>query len=116
MTQSGKPFFWLADTAWELFHRLNDEEAKNYLANSAEKGFTVIQAVALAEDNGLNAPKPSGDHPLIGLDPSQPPEAYFSRVDRLIQAAEKVGLYVALLPTWGEKVANGMWGAGQVSE
>ena len=23
----GKPFFWLGDTAWELFHRLNREEA-----------------------------------------------------------------------------------------
>lgn len=67
-----------------MFHRLNDEEAKNYLANRAEKGFTVIQAVALAEDNGLNAPKPSGDLPLIDLDPSQPNEGYFSQVDRMI--------------------------------
>ena len=89
MTQSEKPFFWLADTAWELFHRLNDEEAKNYLANRAEKGFTVIQAVALAEDNGLNAPKPSGDLPLIDLDPSQPNEGYFSQVDRMISRPRK---------------------------
>ena len=21
MTEDGRPFFWLADTAWELFHR-----------------------------------------------------------------------------------------------
>ena len=25
----GKPFFWLGDTAWELFHRLTREEAEN---------------------------------------------------------------------------------------
>lgn len=27
----GKPFFWLADTGWELFHRLTREEAIQYL-------------------------------------------------------------------------------------
>ena len=25
VTQDGKPFFYLGDTAWELFHRLNRE-------------------------------------------------------------------------------------------
>src|SRR3989304_7234020 len=43
--EDGTPFFYLGDTAWELFHRLNREEALRYLTNRAEKGFTVIQAV-----------------------------------------------------------------------
>ena len=55
--ENGKPFFYLGDTAWELFHRLNREEADKYLEDRAKKGFTVIQAVALAELNGLNDPK-----------------------------------------------------------
>ena len=38
---SGEPFFWLGDTAWELFHRLNRDEADRYLRDRAEKGFTV---------------------------------------------------------------------------
>ncbi|MBA4056420.1 MAG: hypothetical protein C0490_17020, partial [Marivirga sp.] len=46
-TADGKPFFWLGDTAWELFHRLSREEADKYLKNRADKGFTVIQAVVL---------------------------------------------------------------------
>jgi hypothetical protein len=46
VTQDGQPFFWLGDTAWELFHRLNREQAELYLDNRARKGFTVIQAVA----------------------------------------------------------------------
>jgi hypothetical protein len=46
--ENGKPFFYLGDTAWELFQRLNREEATQYLTNRAQKGFTVIQAVALA--------------------------------------------------------------------
>ena len=49
VTESGAPFFWLGDTAWEIFHRLTREEADRYLKNRADKGFTVIQAVALAE-------------------------------------------------------------------
>jgi hypothetical protein len=52
--ENGKPFYWLGDTAWELFHRLNREEADRYLKNRAEKGFTVIQAVALAELDGTS--------------------------------------------------------------
>src|SRR4051794_37057221 len=45
--EDGKPFFYLGDTAWELFHRLNREEADIYLTMRAQQGFTVIQAVAL---------------------------------------------------------------------
>jgi hypothetical protein len=98
---SGAPFFWLGDTAWELFHRLNREEAERYLANRAAKGFTVIQAVVLAERQGLDEPNAYGDLPLIDRDPAQPNTAYFEHVDFIVQAAELLGLVVAMLPTWG---------------
>lgn len=68
----GAPFFYLGDTAWELFHRLNREEATRYLDNRARKGFTVIQAVALAELDGLNDPNPYGHRPLLENDPLKP--------------------------------------------
>ena len=29
VTADGKPFFWLADTAWEIFHRLNPRPNPN---------------------------------------------------------------------------------------
>jgi hypothetical protein len=47
--REGKPFFWMDDTAWELFHRLDRDEADYYLSKRASQGFTLIQAVALAE-------------------------------------------------------------------
>ena len=50
--EKGSAFFWLGDTAWELFHRLNREEADHYLETRAAQGFTVIQAVVLAEFDG----------------------------------------------------------------
>ena len=44
-----RPFIWIGDTAWELFHALNRDSAEYYLSKRAEQGFTVIQAVVLAE-------------------------------------------------------------------
>lgn len=71
-TEDGKPFFWLGDTAWEPFHRLNRKDVIQYLDNRAENGYTVIQTVALAEIEGLRTPNPYGHLPLINNDPSKP--------------------------------------------
>lgn len=111
-TADGKPFFWLGDTAWELFHRLTREEAEMYLKNRADKGFTVIQAVALAELDGLHDPNPYGEVPLENDDPTKPREAYFRHVDFIIRKAEELGLHIGLLPTWGDKVFKHTWGKG----
>jgi hypothetical protein len=113
----GEPFFWLGDTAWELFHRLNREEADRYLENRAGKGFTVIQAVALAELDGLNDPNPYGHRPLIDGDPTRPDvkegpdNDYWDHVDHIVAKANALGLYVGMLPTWGDKW-NKKWGVG----
>jgi hypothetical protein len=98
-----RPFFWLGDTAWELFHRLNREEADRYLENRARLGYTVIQAVILAELNGLNDPNPYGHLPLVSNDPTRPNEAYFKHCDYIINKAAELGLFVGVLPTWGDK-------------
>jgi hypothetical protein len=52
-TKEGQPFFWLGDTGWELFHRLKREEIVKLLSARKNQGFNVIQAVALAEFNGI---------------------------------------------------------------
>lgn len=111
VTAEGAPFFWLGDTAWELFHRPNREEAEEYLKNRASKGFTLVQAVALAEFDGLTEPNAYGDLPLRNNDPLQPNETYFKHVDWVVQKANALGLYVGFLPTWGDKW-NKKWGVG----
>lgn len=110
-TADGAPFFYLGDTAWELFHRLDREEAARYLENRAAKGYTVIHAVALAELDGLRTPNAYGALPLHEMDPARPNEAYFEHVDWVIAKANALGMYVALLPTWGDKW-NQRWGVG----
>ena len=111
VTADGRPFFWLGDTAWELFHRLTREDAERYLRNRAERRFTVVQAVALAELDGLDTPNPYGERPLVDHDPTRPNERYFAHVDWIVAKANALGLYVGFLPTWGDKW-NKKWGVG----
>jgi hypothetical protein len=116
-TADGQPFFYLGDTAWELFHRLNREEADRYLEGRAKKKFTVIQAVAIAELDGHNDPNPYGHLPLIDLDPARPAvkdgsnNDYWDHVDYIVNKAESLGLFIGFLPTWGrywhDKVKDG---------
>jgi hypothetical protein len=109
--EDGAPFFYLGDTAWELFHRLNREDAEIYLRDRAAKRFTVIQAVALAEHGGLTVPNPYGHLPLEANDPTRPVDAYFQHVDWIVDRAAELGLVTGLLPTWGDKW-NQKWGQG----
>ena len=102
--EDGTPFYYLGDTVWESFHRLNKAETEKYLENRRAKGFTVIQAVALSELDGLNTPNAEGNKPLIDNDPLKPNEAYFVHVDWVINKAKEKGIFIGLLPTWGDKV------------
>jgi hypothetical protein len=124
-TTDGKPFFWLADTDWELFHRMTRDEAVEFINLRSEQGFNVLQAVALAEFNGIRQPNRHGDYPLNNEDPTQllvtpgnnPDNAYeydyWDHVDFIIHYASEKGMYIGLLPTWGDKVTMS-WGEGPV--
>lgn len=115
--ENGQPFFYLGDTAWELFHRLKREDAMQFLKDRAAKRFTVIQAVALAEFDGLDEPNAYGHRPLVGNDPTHPDvkdgpqNDYWDHVDYIVKQANDLGLYVGFLPTWGDKW-NKKWGVG----
>jgi Protein of unknown function (DUF4038) len=109
----GRPFFWLADTGWEMFHRASRDDARLYLDTRAEQGFTVIQAVALAEKGGLDVPTPAGHTPLVGNDPARPDvrdgadNDYWDDVDYMIDYANRKGMYVAIWAAWGSMVHDG---------
>lgn len=122
LQEEGKPFFWLGDTGWELFHRLSREEAVHYLDTRQQQGFNVIMAVALAELNGITQPNYYGDVPFSdiaaltwaetpGNDPEDPAAYdYWDHVDFIIREAAKRNMYIGLLPTWGDKVIPGAAG------
>jgi hypothetical protein len=118
VTADGKPFFYMADTGWELFHRLDRKQALEYLDTRAAQGYNAIQAVALAELEGLSDPNPYGDLPLIDRDPAKPAITpglnpndklaydYWDHVDYIVDQANARGIYIALLPTWARWVVK----------
>ncbi len=118
ITADGKPFFWLADTAWQLIHDLDEAEARRYLADRRDKGFTVIQTVALAEHR-FDKPNAFGHLPIDPKRPDRPlakdgpNNDYWDDVERVLRLAAEHQLYVGLLPTWGKYVTTS-WQSGLV--
>jgi Protein of unknown function (DUF4038) len=45
LDSNGKPFLWIGDTQWELFHQLTVADAKKLLWERKRQGFTVIQSM-----------------------------------------------------------------------
>jgi len=114
--EDGTPFFWVGDTTWSIFQRTTGDEVRMLVQTRAEQGFNVLQCVALSELDGLRTPNIAGAVPLIDLDPTKPDLAggYWDHVDAVFDAAEAAGLYIGLLPTWGDKVKANSWGDGPV--
>ncbi len=110
-TEDGRPFFWLGDTAWELMHHTTREECSYYLKIRASQGYTVVQTVVLSEFDGVTQPSALGEKPLIDNDPRRPNPKYFDRVVEIVDEAAQRGLYVALVPVWGDKL-TAPWGTG----
>jgi hypothetical protein len=106
ITEDGRPFFWLGDTAWELFRRLRLEEAEDFFRIRASQGFNVMQAMLISEFESRKEGTENvyGEHSLIDWNPDRPNEKYFAHVDKVFDLADKHGLYIALVPMWGDKV------------
>lgn len=96
-----RPFLYHADTAWMLFLKLTESEAREYLARRREQGFTVIQ-VQLTGFLGMT--NRAGDLPFAGIPPeqdfAQPNERFFAHVDRVVAEAQRQGLLLAIAPAW----------------
>lgn len=110
--QTGKPFFWLGDTAWALLTQCSLSQSEQYFKARSEMGFTVIQAVAAwGGGSGGEARTPyanqAGQKPWLSDDPATPNEAYFKHVEQVLDSARRQGLVMAVLPTWGYYVNDG---------
>lgn len=109
-TKTNEPFFWIADTNWELFHKLNRTDVDLYLADRAAKGFNVIQAVLLSKYNATTIPNFYGDLAIDNEDVTQPNEGYFSFVDWVVTRAAEYGVLICFVPTWSRWVNRGWYG------
>ncbi len=91
--EDGSAFFWLGDTAWEIW-RLNPDEVDLYMQNRAEKGFTVVQGPVIL-DTRQNYQGQSNGNPS-SLNPQ-----WMAHIDLIIDKAEQHGLYIAPVLVWG---------------
>lgn len=115
--QDGTPFFWLADTGWEMIHKLNREEIAIYLKNRREKGFNVVQTVIISEFKNMSQTCNYYNDSIFSNNNPEIPKVtsgnnyniaeeydYWDHIDYAVKTAENQGLYLALLPSWGEWV------------
>ncbi|MBC2664208.1 glycoside hydrolase family 140 protein [Novosphingobium flavum] len=107
----GKPFFWQGDTAWLLLAKLNRDETERYLAAREAQGFNVIQVMMLHRPDMANPVAgpalENGDlaRPRVtpGNDPAKPGEYdYWDHLDWVFDRAAAHGIYIALVPVWGD--------------
>jgi hypothetical protein len=115
-TADGKPFFWLGDTGWLLFSKLNRQDAEKYLEDRRKKGFNVIQVMVLHSLTVVNA---YGDSALIHKNVATPLVTagnsfdnkteydYWDHVDYIVDLAASKGIYIAMVPVWGSNVKSG---------
>jgi hypothetical protein len=105
VSAQGQPFFWLGDTAWNLFARLSAEEASRYFEHRKRQGFTVIQAHLL--DGDFDNPGGAPSQAFLSDDFDRPNPVYWRKVDRIVDDAARQGLYLALLPAWARRYIEG---------
>ncbi len=112
VTESGKPFPWLADTVWTMPQRLKWDEVDYLMKKRVSQGFTALQICALDPERDVEMRSPAGQPALLDGDLSRPNEKYFEYLDYVLDRAEAYGLYVLLLPVWGQLVVGDDWGGG----
>ncbi|AOW11201.1 glycoside hydrolase family 140 protein [Flavobacterium gilvum] len=116
VTEDGKPFFWLGDTGWLTFGKLDRAGVEKYFADRKAKGFNVVQVMVLHNINAVNV---YGAKALVDEDVSKPITTpgnnfnnkeeydYWDHVDFTLDVAQKNGIYLAMVPVWGTNVSKG---------
>jgi hypothetical protein len=115
--EDGSTFFWLGDTAWRLVIKSRRENGPDqpavarYFERRAAQGFNVLQtALGSSLTNPRNA---YGHEPFVDGDFTRPAIAagpandFWDYVDEVLGLAARHGIYVALLPWWGDAIPDG---------
>jgi hypothetical protein len=96
----GRPLFWQGDTEWELFHLFSASDAGSLLQKRREQGFNVIQVMVTGvypEWDAMKGVKPSVDALAWRVNnPLNPDEAYFRRVDEIVDQAARFGMVLVI--------------------
>ena len=95
----GRPFFWLADTAWNIALRAPEEEWREYLTLRAEQEFTVIQFVA-TQWRGCSKPWMGRPFDVTSDGGLVFNEGAWEALDRFVELTRAAGLVPAPVMLW----------------
>ena len=91
------PFFWLGDDAWALFTRLTVAEARTYLQNRADYGFTVIHTWFIQQwDTNTKDGDSPFTNPVDSPDNITLSNGFWSHVEAILDEADTRGLRVII--------------------
>jgi Protein of unknown function (DUF4038)/Putative collagen-binding domain of a collagenase len=111
--QSGRPFLMVGDTPQGLMGRLTEQDAEQYFADREAHGFNTMGWVDVAcagrdFPDDLDGSTPDGIRPFAAYvaggtdythyDLTKPNEAYFTRLDHILQIAAAHDIYVFVDP------------------
>jgi len=91
----GDPFYFLADTQWELFRRYSLSDAKLILEDRKAKGFTVVMVMLTGVGSGTG-PNLAGQRPWLNDDPATPNLDYFTHVDAVVKLAQANDIHLLI--------------------
>lgn len=118
VTENGRPFFWLGDTAWSLIDQsvrtASDDQpgVERYFQIRKQQGFNVVQTHFLTNlvRGPIDAPNAYGHLPFIDGDFARPclvpgpANDYWDHADYVIDLAERYGMYVAIVAAWSNSL------------
>jgi hypothetical protein len=117
----GSPFYWLGDTAWGLFQKLDRDDVEHYFEVRTRQRFSVIHAAVYNVNPFILPPLSNayGDMPFVADDPTRPAVTpgnrpdnareydYWDHVEYVIDTAAGKGLHINLLPIFGVTEGDG---------
>ena len=111
LLKDGKPFFYLADTAWSAFYNAPLPEWQEYLDFRQSQGFNALQIIVLPITHDASASnidiepfarKASGHYDYLAIN-----DAYFDRACTMLELAQQRGFVPVLAPLWFAHISPG---------
>lgn len=105
---NGAPFFWQADTAWNLSNNLDEAEWVQYLDARKNQGYNTIYTTLVQIEGGTvsGTTNQAGAKLFINGDMGRPNPDWFNSFDKLLALARDRGMQLAVWPAWSQLVRD----------
>jgi len=100
--KSGKPFFWLADTAWEIAWKSTTDQVDAYIDDRRSKGYNAVYLVVESHQYLYDWGVENRDRHILFLnnDYGNINPLYFEYLDGVISRINQAGMVAVIVPLW----------------